>query len=115
MLGTQVLCFIALAYVPNPWLFGLILCYVLLCYGGGFGTMPSFILDVFGAKTHAIVYGTVLTAWSAAGIVGPQMVAMLKDKAPASAAYWTFMLGAAVLAFGFLVTLLSSNKPYEKK
>ena len=115
MLGTQVLCFVALAYVPNPWIFAIILCYVLLCYGGGFGTMPSFILDVFGAKTHAIVYGTVLTAWSAAGIVGPQMVALLKDKVPATAAYWTFMLGAAVLAFGFLVTMLSSNEPYQKK
>jgi len=118
MLGTQILCFIALAYVPNPWVFALVLCYVLLCYGGGFGTMPAFILDVFGAKTHAIVYGTVLTAWSAAGIVGPQMVALLKDTykdAPAIAAKYTFLLGACVLTFGLLVTLLSSNKPYEKK
>ncbi|HNX25756.1 MAG TPA: MFS transporter, partial [Spirochaetota bacterium] len=83
-----------------------------------FGTMPAFILDVFGAKTHAVVYGTVLTAWSAAGIVGPQMVAFLKDTykdTPANAAYWTFILGACVLTFGFLVTLIGSNKPYEKK
>jgi len=116
MLGSQILCFVALAYVPNPWLFAIILCYVLLCYGGGFGTMPAFILDVFGAKTHAVVYGTVLTAWSAAGIVGPQMVAFLKDmKSPADAAYWTFILGACVLTFGFLVTLIGSNKPFEKK
>ncbi len=115
MLGTQVLCFIALVYNSNPWVFALIFCYILLCYGGGFGTMPAFILDVFGAKTHAIVYGTVLTAWSAAGIVGPQMVGMLKDKMGADAAFYTFWFGAAVLAFGFLVTLLGSNEPYEKK
>jgi len=118
MLGTQILCFLALAYVPNAWVFALVLCYVLLCYGGGFGTMPAFILDVFGAKTHAIVYGTVLTAWSAAGIVGPQMVALLKDtykSAPAIAAKYTFLLGACVLTLGLAVTLLSSNKPYEKK
>jgi len=118
MLGTQILCFVALAYVPNPWVFAILLCYVLLCYGGGFGTMPAFILDVFGAKTHAIVYGTVLTAWSAAGIVGPQMVGILKDTykdTPAQAAYWTFIFGACILTFGLLVTLLSSNKPYEKK
>jgi len=115
MLGTQVLCFIALVYNSNPWVFALIFCYVLLCYGGGFGTMPAFILDVFGAKTHAIVYGTVLTAWSAAGIVGPQMVGMLKDKMGADAAFYTFWCGAGILAFGFLVTLLGSNEPYEKK
>jgi OFA family oxalate/formate antiporter-like MFS transporter len=80
--------------------------------------MPAFILDVFGSKTHAIVYGTVLTAWSAGGIVGPQMVALLKDTykdAPAIAAKYTFLLGACILTFGLLVTLLSSNKPYEKK
>jgi OFA family oxalate/formate antiporter-like MFS transporter len=77
--------------------------------------MPAFILDVFGAKTHAIVYGTVLTAWSAAGIVGPQMVGMLKDNLGADAAFYTFWCGAGILAFGFLVTLLGSNEPYEKK
>ena len=118
MLGSQILCFVALAYVPNPWIFAIILCYVLLCYGGGFGTMPAFILDVFGAKTHAIVYGTVLTAWSAAGIVGPQMVALLKDTykdTPAFAAKYTFLIGACILTFGVFVTLFSSNKPYEKK
>ena len=55
------------------------ICYVLLCYGGGFGTMPSFILDVFGPARMALAYGVILTAWSAAGIVGPQVVAFLKD------------------------------------
>ncbi len=118
MLGSQILCFVALAYVSNPWIFALVLCYVLLCYGGGFGTMPSFILDVFGPKVLAVVYGTVLTAWSAAGIVGPQMVALLKDTykdTPALAAKYTFLIGACILTFGFLVTLVSSNKPFEKK
>ena len=118
MLGSQIAAFIALAYVGNPWVFALILCYVLLCYGGGFGTMPSFVLDVFGPKILAVVYGTILTAWSAAGIVGPQMVAMLKDiykDTPASAAYWTFIFGAGILTLGFLVTLIGSNKPFEKK
>ena len=28
----------------------------------------------------AVVYGTILTAWSAGGIVGPQMVALMKDQ-----------------------------------
>jgi len=114
----RLLCFVALAYVANPWLFAIVLCYILLCYGGGFGTMPSFISDVFGTKNLAVVYGTVLTAWSAAGIVGPQMVALLKDNfkdTPAMAAKYTFLIGACILTFGFLVTLISNNKPFEKK
>lgn len=117
MLATQIAAFVVLVYVPNPWIFSAILCYVLLCYGGGFGTMPAFVLDVFGAKTHAVVYGTILTAWSAGGIVGPQVVAVLKDTfkdTPAHAAFWSFVIGAVVLAAGFLVSLLCSNKPYEK-
>ncbi|MCL1833266.1 MAG: OFA family MFS transporter [Leptospirales bacterium] len=113
MLGTQILAFIAIAYVGNPWIFAIVLCYVLLCYGGGFGTMPSFVLDVFGMKVYAVVYGTILTAWSAAGIVGPQIVALFKDNMPESAAYWSFITGACILTFGFLVSFLSSNKPFE--
>ncbi|MGL4369343.1 MAG: MFS transporter, partial [Spirochaetota bacterium] len=118
MLGTQIAAFLALAFIAEPWVFAAVLCYVLLCYGGGFGTMPSFILDVFGAKTHAIVYGAVLTAWSAAGIAGPQMAAFFKDtykNAPLTAARCTFLFGAAVLTLGLLVSIMSSNKPFEKK
>lgn len=80
--------------------------------------MPSFVLDVYGPKILAVVYGTILTAWSAAGIVGPQIVAILKDTykdTPADAAYWTFILGAGILGLGLLVSLLASNKPFENK
>lgn len=118
MLGTQIAAFLVLAYVPIPWVFAVVLCYVLLCYGGGFGTMPSFVLDVYGPKVLAVVYGTILTAWSAGGIVGPQMVGLLKDTfkdAPANAAYWAFICGAGFLTLGFLVSLLASNKPFEQK
>jgi hypothetical protein len=53
-----------------------------------------------------------------AGIVGPQIVAMLKDiykDTPAMAAYWSFIFGAGILTFGLLISFLSSNKPFEKK
>ena len=80
--------------------------------------MPSFVLDVYGPKILAVVYGTILTAWSAGGIVGPQIVGILKDTykdAPADAAYWTFILGAGILGLGLLVSFLASNKPFEKE
>ena len=44
--------------------------------------MPSFVLDVFGAKRMSVIYGAVLTAWAAAGIFGPLYVGYLKDQYP---------------------------------
>ena len=51
----------------NPWIFSALVCYVLLCFGGGFATMPSFILDVFGSKKMSNIYGAILTAWACSG------------------------------------------------
>jgi len=110
ILGSQVLVFIAMIYTGSPWLFGILVCYVLLCYGGGFGTMPSFVLDIFHAKLMPVVYGTILTAWSMAGIVGPQIAAYIKDHYAETAATKTFFAGAIMLAIGLLVSMTLSNK-----
>jgi OFA family oxalate/formate antiporter-like MFS transporter len=115
ILGSQFLVFIGLMYVSNPIIFGVLVCYILLCYGGGFGSMPSFVGDVFGAKVMPVVYGTILTAWGCAGIVGPQIVAFLKDNFAAQAAQYTFVTAAALLMAGLLITLALSNKRFEPK
>jgi MFS transporter, OFA family, oxalate/formate antiporter len=106
MLASQVAVFVALSFVGNPWLFGLLICYVLLCYGGGFGVMPSFVLNSFGSRLMPVLYGSILTAWSAAGVVGPQVIARLKDACGPQAAVYAFGLGAGLLAAGFLVSWL---------
>ncbi|GLV55569.1 MFS transporter [Dictyobacter sp. S3.2.2.5] len=49
-----------------------------LCYGGGFGTMPAFAADFFGAKYSGTIYGAMLTAWSAGGIVGPILISNME-------------------------------------
>ncbi len=114
MLATQVLAFVGLALTGNPWIFAVLVCYVLLCYGGGFGTMPSFVLDVFGASRMATVYGAVLTAWSAAGVLGPLLVAGLKDHFPQDqAAVLAFGISAGTLAIGCLISLRLDNRPFE--
>lgn len=51
-----------------------------LCYGGGFGTMPAFAADFFGPKNAGTIYGVMLTAWSAGGIVGPLLIAAIDYK-----------------------------------
>ena len=59
---------------------------VLLCYGGGFGVMPSFVADWFGTRHLGANYGLVLLAWSAAGLAGPGFVSWMKDRGGSYAA-----------------------------
>ena len=115
ILGTQFIVFVTLMFVSNPIIFGVLVCYVLLCYGGGFGSMPSFVLDVFGAKLMPVVYGTILTAWGCAGIVGPQIVAYLKDNFAAQAAQYTFVTASALLLLGLLITFALNNNKFAAK
>jgi OFA family oxalate/formate antiporter-like MFS transporter len=48
---------------------------ILMCYGGGFGTMPAFAADYFGSKNVGPIYGLMLTAWGAASAFGPLLFA----------------------------------------
>jgi OFA family oxalate/formate antiporter-like MFS transporter len=54
-------------------------CVILLCYGGGFGTMPAWTADYFGADNVGSIYGLMLTAWSFAGVLGPMLIAALRE------------------------------------
>lgn len=48
-------------------------------YGGGFSTIPAYLRDLFGQRDAGVILGIVLTAWSAAGIVGPLIMNSLVD------------------------------------
>jgi OFA family oxalate/formate antiporter-like MFS transporter len=52
---------------------------VLLCYGGGFGTMPAFAADYFGPEDVGSIYGLMLTAWGFAGVFGPMLIANIRQ------------------------------------
>ena len=105
ILGTQILAFIAMLLIANPWVFGILVCYVLFCYGGGFGTMPSFVGDVFTTKLMPVVYGIVLTAWSIGGIVGLQLSAYIKDVYKADAPIYIYIIDIIVLTMGIIISL----------
>lgn len=53
--------------------------FVLMCYGGGFGTMPAFTADYFGSKNVGPIYGLMLTAWGCASAFGPLLIAHLRQ------------------------------------
>jgi MFS family permease len=87
-------------------------CIILTMYGGGFATIPAYLADMFGTQMVGAIHGRLLTAWSAAGILGPVLVnyindAQIKAGVPKSQAYDTTMyLLAALLVGGFICNLL---------
>ncbi len=113
MLATQMIVFGVLMTERNPWVFSALVCYVLLCFGGGFGTMPAFVLDVFGARRMSVMYGAMLTAWAAAGVAGPLMIASMKDNYPDRAVIYCFLLGVLLLGGGFTVSFLVTNDRFH--
>jgi OFA family oxalate/formate antiporter-like MFS transporter len=67
--------------------------------------MPAFAADSFGPSYIGKVYGMMLTAWAAAGIVGPLVFAQIKGIA--------VYVAAALLVVGFLLAL-SYKRPAPK-
>ena len=109
LLGSQLVVFGVLMTEQNPWVFSVLVCYVLLCFGGGFATMPSFIVDVFGNRRMSTIYGAILTAWAAAGIIGPLYVGYLKDQYPDRAVTYCFLIGTLMLGTGYIFTYLLND------
>jgi OFA family oxalate/formate antiporter-like MFS transporter len=109
LLASQLIVFGILMTERNPWAFAILVCYVLSCFGGGFAIMPSMVIDVYGPKRMSRVYGVILTAWSAAGILGPLIVASLKDNYPDRAIVYSFLFGILVLGGGFTFSFLVND------
>ncbi len=101
ILGTQVPLLLLLPYIGNPVLFTAVCCYVLLCYGGGFGTMPAFVADTFGTQCMGQIYGKILLAWGLAGVVGPMLMEYVKQQTGSFAT--ALQIAAILLAVGFLL------------
>jgi len=48
-------------------------------YGGGFAIIPAYLADVFGTDFVGAIHGRLLTAWSTAGVLGPQVLSYLRN------------------------------------
>jgi MFS family permease len=55
-------------------LFALVAGVIISFYGGGFATAPAYLRDLFGTFQVGAIHGRLLTAWAAAGVVGPLIV-----------------------------------------
>jgi MFS family permease len=86
-------------------------CLIITMYGGGFATIPAYLADVFGTQFVGAIHGRLLTAWSAAGILGPVLVNYIREYqidrgVPAAQAYnVTMYVLAGLLVIGFFCNL----------
>ncbi len=100
------------SHLDSVVLFVAIVAVLLSIYGGGFSTMPAFLRDVFGTADLNRIYGLMLTAWSVAGVLGPQLVNVLLDHLHAAGvdkthAYSTvYYVTSGLLAVGLICDLL---------
>jgi MFS family permease len=92
---------------------------ILSMYGGGFATIPAYLRDLFGSVQVGAIHGRLLTAWSAAGIVGPLLISYLSEYQRshgvkgADAYATTLYLLAALLGVGLICNALV--KPVASK
>jgi OFA family oxalate/formate antiporter-like MFS transporter len=85
---------------------------ILMCYGGGFGTMPAFAADYFGSKNVGPIYGLMLTAWGCASAFGPLLIAHLRQS---SGSYGSGLhIIAGVMAVSVLLPILVSPPKAQK-
>ena len=104
MFVLQVLLFWFLPSVATISLMTIVTFVVLMCYGGGFGTMPAFAADYFGPKNVGPIYGLMLTAWSFASAFGPLFIAHMRESAGSYGR--ALHIIAALMAVSILVPIL---------
>ena len=61
---------------------------------------------VHGTNLMASMYGSILTAWSIGGILGPQLVAYMKDYHADNAGFLVYLMSSSILLIGFGLSFL---------
>jgi MFS family permease len=101
-----------LGHLGSVALFVAAFCVVLSMYGGGFATVPAYLADLFGTQMVGAIHGRLLTAWAAAGVLGPVLVNYLREYqlshgvARADAYDITLYILAGLLVLGFICNML---------
>jgi MFS family permease len=111
--GIQVLVFFVMGAITSLPLLCVAFAIVLLCYGGGFGTMPAYNADYFGIKNFGSNYGLNLTAWGCAGLAGPWFATTVQHITGSYAG--ALQPAAIVLSVAIIFPLISDQSPGFKK
>ena len=113
VLGIALYCLLPTwGHLGLPALFVISVCIILSMYGGGFATLPAYLADIFGTQFVGAIHGRLITAWSAAGVVGPSLIATLRqvqldEGVPRTLVYdRALYIMAALLLVGLVCNLL---------
>ncbi len=113
LLGAVLYCLVPLAQRSRSvTLFVLLTSLIISMYGGGFATIPAYLRDLFGTMQLGAIHGRLITAWSMAAVLGPQLVNYvstyrIEHGIPRAEAYnLTMYLMAGLLMVGLVCNLL---------
>jgi OFA family oxalate/formate antiporter-like MFS transporter len=108
LFAIQVVIFFSLTHLHTATLFTIAVAIIGLCYGGGFGTMPSFTADFFGPKYMGGIYGWILLAWGAGAIPSPILIARVRQT---TGQYSTAITVIAIVMVVSLIFPLIARRP----
>jgi OFA family oxalate/formate antiporter-like MFS transporter len=100
--------FVSLSLASSPGAFALLGALVLFCYGGSSGTMAATAADLFGSRHVGAIYGLLLTAWGFGGVVGPLVIAILRES---SGGYTSALRIIAAIMLASVVLPLMIRRP----
>jgi OFA family oxalate/formate antiporter-like MFS transporter len=109
MLTLQGVCFLLIPHATHPAAFIALAAVIYLCYGGAFGVMPATAADFFGTRNAGAIYGAMIVAWSAGGVLGPLLASQLYEQSGRS--YTLPFTAIAVIALLAIVVPLTTRKP----
>lgn len=98
----EIAAYFLLPNIVNQMMFQGMLFLIMTCYGGAFASVPAYISDIFGTRQVSAIHGYILTAWAAAGVVGPLFVSWVHDN---TQSYTKTMY---VFGFLFVVALVTA-------
>lgn len=96
-------------------LFMVLLYAVMTTYGAGFSCIPAYIGDLFGTKQLGAIHGYILTAWAAAGIVGPLLISLVYDTTQSYELTLSIFVGMFVVALFISIWIRADIKQLREK
>jgi len=112
---TQIIAFYLLTTVTSILIFQLLLFYIMMCYGGAFASIPAYIGDIFGTKQLGAIHGYILTAWALAGLIGPMIIAYVKDSTGSYVGTLYVFVGLFFVALIASVLMILNIKSIKQK
>ena len=101
-------------------LFVLLTALIISMYGGGFATIPAYLRDLFGTMHLGAIHGRLITAWSMAAVLGPQLVNYIstyriEHGVPRAEAYNVTMYLMAGLLLASAWSATCSSRPVDER